>query len=154
MSACSISSGRMTLTMCSIPRLGTSHPRPSNMAEQEIAPRTPKDSERSERSEKVLQASCQSFRSTYELIREAAARDPKQMAITLLTGGESPDRPGLLSYGALLGGIHQTANLLADLGVEPGILNFPMHILPEQCHFSPGLALCLVFHAQSAQAFP
>jgi hypothetical protein len=47
------------------------------------------------------------------------------MAITLLTGGESPDRRGFLSYRALLGGIHQTANLLADLGVEPGDIEFP-----------------------------
>ncbi len=54
-----------------------------------------------------------------------AARDPEQTAIALLTGGESPDRRGLLSYGALLGGIHQTANLLADLGVEPGDIEFP-----------------------------
>ena len=41
-------------------------------------------------------------RSTYELIRETASKDPERTAITLLHG------------------IHQTANLLADLGVESG----------------------------------
>jgi hypothetical protein len=76
------------------------------MVEQETAPRTPKDSEKSD---KVLKASRRSCRSPYELIREAAARDPEQTTIALLTEGESSDRPGHLSYGALLGGIHQTA---------------------------------------------
>jgi fatty-acyl-CoA synthase len=107
----------MILTMCSIRQLDTSHQRPSNMAEQETAPRTPKESDGSEQ---VLKAAHLSVRSTYELIREAAARNPEQTAITFLPGGKAYDGPRRLSYGALLGGIHQTANLLADLGVEPG----------------------------------
>ena len=87
------------------------------MAEQETAPRTPKDREGIE---KVLEASRTICRTPYELIRGAAARNPEHTAIALLPEGEPSDRPKCLSYGALLDGIHQTANLLADLGVEPG----------------------------------
>jgi fatty-acyl-CoA synthase len=87
------------------------------MAEQETSRLTTKDGEGYE---KVAKVSRLSVRSTYELIREVAARDPEQTAIALLTEGEASDQPGHLSYGALLGGIHQTANLLADLGVEQG----------------------------------
>ncbi len=89
------------------------------MAEQKTALRTPKDNEGSEKVLRTLRRSC---RSPYELIREVAARDPEQTAIALLTEGEPSDRPRRL---ALLGGIHQTANLLADLGVEPGDIEFP-----------------------------
>jgi fatty-acyl-CoA synthase len=87
------------------------------MAEQETAPRTPEDSKGSEH---VLKASRRSCRTPSELIREAATRNPEQTAIVLLTGGEPFDQPECLSYATLLGGMHQTANLLADLGVEPG----------------------------------
>ena len=87
------------------------------MAEQERAPRTPEDSEGGEQ---VLEASRRNCRTPYELIREAAARGPERTAIVLLPGREPSDRPERLSYAALLGGMHQTANLLADLGVEPG----------------------------------
>ncbi len=58
-----------------------------------------------------------SVRSTYELIRKAAAQDPERAAIALLPAGEQADRPVCLSYRALLSSIHQTANLLADLGM-------------------------------------
>src|SRR6266567_4602485 len=58
-----------------------------------------------------------SVRSTYELIREAATQDPECTAIAFLSGGDRLDRPEGISYGALLNGLHQTANLLADLGV-------------------------------------
>ncbi len=87
------------------------------MAEQETSPRSPHSRSGSE---KVLNASRRSCRSTYELIREGAVRNPEQTAIALPPGGEPSDRPRHLSYGALLGGIHQTANLLADLGIESG----------------------------------
>ncbi len=69
--------------------------------------------------EKVPLAARLTVRSTYELIREAAAKDPERTAITLLPGGEQADRPVCLSYRALLSSIHQTANLLADLGIGP-----------------------------------
>ncbi len=58
-----------------------------------------------------------SVRSTYELIREAATHDPERTAIAFLSGRDGLDRPEGISYGALLNGLHQTANLLADLGV-------------------------------------
>ncbi|HEX4714685.1 MAG TPA: AMP-binding protein [Ktedonobacteraceae bacterium] len=57
-------------------------------------------------------------RSTYDLIRAMAARDPERLAIALPAGVVRSDRPTHLSAGALLKGVHQTANLLADLGVE------------------------------------
>ena len=69
--------------------------------------------------EKVPLAARLTVRSTYELIREAAAKDPERTAITLLPEGEQADRPVRLSYRALLSSIHQTANLLADLGLGP-----------------------------------
>src|SRR6266852_7460739 len=70
--------------------------------------------------EHVPGASRLTVHSTYELIREAAAKDPERTAIKVLTEGDQSDRPGHLSYGSLLNTIHQTANLLADLGIESG----------------------------------
>ena len=70
--------------------------------------------------ERVTSASRLSVGSTYELIREAATNHPDRTAIEVLAEGEQLDRPGHLSYGRLLRAIHQTANLLADLGVESG----------------------------------
>ena len=69
--------------------------------------------------EQVPLAARLAVRSTYELMREAAAKDPERTAITLLPAGEHADRPVCLSYRALLSSIHQTANLLADLGMGP-----------------------------------
>jgi acyl-coenzyme A synthetase/AMP-(fatty) acid ligase len=69
--------------------------------------------------EKVPLAARLTVRSTYELIREAAAKDPERTAITLLPEGEQADQPVRLSYRALLSSIQQTANLLADLGLGP-----------------------------------
>ena len=70
--------------------------------------------------EYVTSASRLSIGSTYELIREAATIHPERTAIDLLAEGDQADRPGHLSYDCLLRAIHQTANLLADLGVESG----------------------------------
>ena len=64
-------------------------------------------------------ASRLTVRSTYELIREAATQDPERTAIALLAGSKRSDRPVRLSYRALLNTVHQTANLLADLSIEP-----------------------------------
>lgn len=86
------------------------------MPQQDRPVRTTKDIEVIE---KVPLAARLAVRSTYELIREAAAKDPERTAITLLPAGEQADRPVCLSYRALLSGIHQTANLLADLGLGP-----------------------------------
>jgi len=84
------------------------------MEEQEMLLRTIQDLEAIEH---VPSASRLSVRSTYELIREAATQDPERTAIAFLSGGDRLDRPEGISYGALLNGLHQTANLLADLGV-------------------------------------
>jgi acyl-CoA synthetase (AMP-forming)/AMP-acid ligase II len=65
----------------------------------------------------VPNTSFHSVRSTYELIRVAAARDPERTAIAFLSGEERLDRSEDISFDALLNGLHQTANLLADLGV-------------------------------------
>jgi len=86
------------------------------MPQQERPVRTIKDIEVIE---KVPLAARLTVRSTYELIREAAAKDPERTAITLLPEGEQAGRPVHLSYRALLSSIHQTANLLADLGLGP-----------------------------------
>ena len=70
--------------------------------------------------EHVPSASRLSVHSTYELIREAATKDPERTAIALLTGNKRSDRLVRLSYRTLLNNIHQTANLLADLGIWAG----------------------------------
>ncbi len=87
------------------------------MSQQQMPPRTIQDIEAIEQ---VPLAERLTVRSTYELIQEMAAKDPERTAIALPGGGKRSDRPVRLSYGALLKGVHQTANLLADLGVEPG----------------------------------
>ena len=77
----------------------------------------------------VPNASRLTARSTYELIREAAAHDPERPAIAFLSGGDRLERYAGMSYGALLNGLHQTANLLADLGV--GSQDVIALLLPE-----------------------
>src|SRR6266699_4275430 len=87
------------------------------MGEQDMPLRTTEDLEAIERMPLTARLS---VRSTYELIREAATRDPDRTAITFLSGRDRSDRAVRLSSRALLNTIHQTANLLADLGIEPG----------------------------------
>jgi len=87
------------------------------MEEQDMPLRTIQDLEAIEH---VPGASRLTVHSTYELIRDAAINDPERMAIALLAGRKRSDRPVRLSYGSLLNNLHQTANLLADLGVESG----------------------------------
>ena len=87
------------------------------MAEQETPPQTTADLEGSKQ---VPKTSPLSVHNTYELLREVAARNPEKTAIVLPATEEKADQQRQhLSYGALLNGIHQTANLLADLCVEP-----------------------------------
>lgn len=59
-------------------------------------------------------------RSTYELMREVATHDPERTAIALLVGRDRSDQAERLCSRAFLNSMHQTANLLADLGIEPG----------------------------------
>jgi fatty-acyl-CoA synthase len=87
------------------------------MSQRQTPPRTIQDIEAIEQVPLVERLT---VRSTYELIEEMAAKDPERTAIALPGGEDRSDRPVRLSYGTLLKGVHQTANLLADLGVEPG----------------------------------
>lgn len=99
------------------------------MEEQDMCLRTTQDLEAIEH---VPSASRLSVRSTYELIREAATQNPERTAIALLSGGDRLDRPDGISYGALLNGLHQTANLLADLGVgSQDVIALLLPDLPE-----------------------
>jgi fatty-acyl-CoA synthase len=101
----------------------------SIMGEQEMFLRTIQDLEAIEH---VPLAARLTIHSTYELIREAATKDPERTAITLLSGRSRSDRPVRLSYRALINNIHQTANLLADLGIEPeNVIALLLPDLPE-----------------------
>lgn len=84
------------------------------MSQQEMPPRT---FQNLQASGQVPRPSHLIVRSTYELIREAATNDPERTAIDAPAEGDQSEH---LSYGSLLNHLHQTANLLADLGVESG----------------------------------
>src|SRR5206468_3633831 len=58
--------------------------------------------------------------STYELFRNSAHAFGDKTALTFLKTGNPADAPIRWSYRELLAGIHQTANMLHALGVEPG----------------------------------
>jgi fatty-acyl-CoA synthase len=58
-------------------------------------------------------------RSTYEIFRNAGAAFGSKTALTFLRTGDPADEPIRWSYNQLLAGIHQTANLLHTLGLEP-----------------------------------
>jgi fatty-acyl-CoA synthase len=58
-------------------------------------------------------------RSTYEIMRNAAAAFGPKTALTFLRTGDPADAPIRWTYNELLAGIHQTANLLHRLGVGP-----------------------------------
>lgn len=57
--------------------------------------------------------------STYELFRNSAHAFGDKTALTFLRSGRPEDTPIRWSYAQLLEGIHQTANLLHRLGVQP-----------------------------------
>ncbi len=59
-------------------------------------------------------------RSTYEIFRNSAAAFGERTALTFLRSGDPADAPERWSYAELLAGIHQTANALHGLGVQPG----------------------------------
>ncbi|RYZ12759.1 MAG: acyl-CoA synthetase [Comamonadaceae bacterium] len=58
-------------------------------------------------------------RSTYELFRNSAAAFGEKTALTFLRDADPATPPIRWSYARLLAGIHQTANLLHELGVGP-----------------------------------
>jgi fatty-acyl-CoA synthase len=58
-------------------------------------------------------------RSTYEIFRNSAHAFGDKTALTFLRSGDPADTPIRWSYNKLLAGIHQTANMLHVLGVDP-----------------------------------
>lgn len=71
------------------------------------------------RLEQIPLAQAVPVRSTYEIMRNAAAAFGPKTALTFLRTGDPADAPIRWSYNELLAGIHQTANLLHRLGVGP-----------------------------------
>lgn len=57
-------------------------------------------------------------RSTYALIRQGASLNPDAPAIYFIPDGDHYDQPEIMTYRALLRGIHQTANLFHDLDLK------------------------------------
>lgn len=68
-----------------------------------------------EQSEQLPLAARLAARSTYELLRAAAETAPEQMALCCASAARQANQPVSLTYRVLLGKLHQTANLLADL---------------------------------------
>src|SRR6266849_5550768 len=87
-----------------------------SMSPQDAPRRTLEDIERLER---VPLARRLAVGSTYALLQKALASSPEQPARCFLPLG-NPSQPGeALTARAFLGKVHQTANLLADLGMGP-----------------------------------
>jgi len=60
------------------------------------------------------------LRSTYEIFQSSAQAFGSKTALTFLHTANPDDEPLRWSYAELLAGIHQTANLLHRIGVQPG----------------------------------
>jgi fatty-acyl-CoA synthase len=58
--------------------------------------------------------------STYELLRNSAHAFTNKVALSFLTSANPDDAPLEWTYAQLFAGVHQTANLLHRLGVQPG----------------------------------
>src|SRR5690348_7525035 len=84
------------------------------MAPQASPRRTLEDIERLER---VPLARRLAVNSTYELLHKAVANSPEQPVHCFLPPGGEPQAGEALTAHAFLGKVHQTANLLADLGM-------------------------------------
>ena len=72
------------------------------------------------RLEETPLAEALTVRSTYELFCNSARAFGDRPALTFLRSGNPDDAPIRCSYTELLAGIHQTANVLTGLGVQPG----------------------------------
>src|SRR5205807_1331243 len=70
-----------------------------------------------ERLEQVPLAKRLAVGSTYELLQKTVASSPEQPAHCFLPLGDPPQPGEALTARAFLGKVHQTANLLADLGM-------------------------------------
>jgi fatty-acyl-CoA synthase len=68
-----------------------------------------------EQSEQIPLAARLAAHSTYELLRAAAETAPEQVALCCVPTARPSQQPVSLTYRVLLGKVHQTANLLADL---------------------------------------
>jgi len=68
-----------------------------------------------EQSEQIPLAARLAARSTYELLRAAAEAAPEQVALCCVPPARPSHQPVSLTYRVLLGKLHQSANLLADL---------------------------------------
>jgi fatty-acyl-CoA synthase len=70
--------------------------------------------------------------STYEALQLGAAHDPSAPAIQFLQRCEPDETPLTISHAQFIGGVTQTANLLADLGVGPGdVVSVMLPLLPQ-----------------------
>lgn len=77
-----------------------------------------------------------STRSTYEMIRRGAERDPDAIALHFLLSGELWDQPVEVSYRQFSARVTQSANLFCDLGVGPrDVVSYLLPNLP-QTHFA------------------
>ena len=88
--------------------------RERGMSLQDAPRRTLEDIERLER---VPLARRLAVGSTYALLQKALASSPEQLARCFLLLGDQPQPGEALTARAFLGKVHQTANLLADLGM-------------------------------------
>jgi len=86
------------------------------MSPQAAPRRTLEDIERLER---VPLAKRLAVGSTYELLQKTVASNPEQPARCFLPLGNQSQLDEALTARAFLGKVHQTANLLADLGMSP-----------------------------------
>ena len=72
-----------------------------------------------EQSEHIPLAARLAAGSTYELLQAAAETAPEHRALCCIPPARQANRPVSLTYRVLLGKLHQTANLLADLLIGP-----------------------------------
>jgi fatty-acyl-CoA synthase len=70
-----------------------------------------------EQSEHIPLATRLAARSTYELLQAEAETAPEQTALCCVPTARQANQPVSLPYRVLLGKLHQSANLLADLGI-------------------------------------
>ena len=99
--------------------IGTAHARPP--LSPPFAPAFPVRSLQDvERLEALPLAQALPVQSTYEIFCNSAHAFGDKTALSFLPTADPADEPVRWSYSQLLAGIHQTANLLHDLGVAPG----------------------------------
>lgn len=71
-------------------------------------------------------------RNTYEAIRGGTSLDPDKATICFLPEADPEEAPQVTTHGKLWGRIHQTANLLHDLGVGPtDVVSYLLPLVPQ-----------------------